>query len=328
MSKKKKNRLLLNLKEGERYKHRVAMVNEEGGWNQHEPNAGMARMFVIMLLIHVLVIGGIIVYDFVNGEDNPAEPATRTASYIPSSALPPPAVNTAKMEQVMPLEDYATYEWRSGDSLPAVAAKLEVPEEVLIKLNMLDKGAQIDQNTILRYPRRPVQKAVPLGVAGTEGVAATAPAVQEAPPAPAAADESVVLTPPGDQISLEPTLLARLTPAPEIAPGAPVDEAPPPAPAAPAPKVAERAPEKAPEVPKAVPVTRDMLPKIEAAKQPNKMVVNSPASSRGSYVVKSGETLYGIATKHRVTVAALQKANNISNPDLVREGMKLVIPGN
>ena len=68
-TKKKKDKLLLNFLEGEKHKHRVAMVNEEAAWNQHEPNSNMARMFVIMLLIHVIVIGGIIIYDWMNGEE-------------------------------------------------------------------------------------------------------------------------------------------------------------------------------------------------------------------------------------------------------------------
>ena len=45
MSTKKKDKLLINLLEGERYKHRVAMVTDEGAFNQHEPNSNMARMF-------------------------------------------------------------------------------------------------------------------------------------------------------------------------------------------------------------------------------------------------------------------------------------------
>lgn len=66
---KKKNKLLLNLVESNKHRHHVAMVNHEAEWNQHESNSGMARMFLIMLLIHVVVIGGIIVYDWMNGEE-------------------------------------------------------------------------------------------------------------------------------------------------------------------------------------------------------------------------------------------------------------------
>jgi LysM repeat protein len=96
-------------------------------------------------------------------------------------------------------------------------------------------------------------------------------------------------------------------------------------------RVADRTPEKAmakmPDVPKAVPITKEMLQARQPGKEPNKKLETTPvAADRTPYVVKQGETLYKIASKHGVTVAALQKANNITKPELLREGMKLVIP--
>jgi LysM repeat protein len=45
-----------------------------------------------------------------------------------------------------------------------------------------------------------------------------------------------------------------------------------------------------------------------------------------SHTLASGETLYRLASKYGVSVAAIQKANNIKNPNAMREGMKLTIP--
>jgi len=44
------------------------------------------------------------------------------------------------------------------------------------------------------------------------------------------------------------------------------------------------------------------------------------------YVVKSGDQLSRIAKKYGVTVAAIQAANNIKDPNLIRVGQKLIIP--
>jgi hypothetical protein len=77
--KSKKDSLIIKLIDGDRHKHRVALVTDEGEWNQHEPNTGMARMFVVMLLIHVVLIGGIIVYDFMGEEEAPAQTITQAA---------------------------------------------------------------------------------------------------------------------------------------------------------------------------------------------------------------------------------------------------------
>jgi murein DD-endopeptidase MepM/ murein hydrolase activator NlpD len=47
----------------------------------------------------------------------------------------------------------------------------------------------------------------------------------------------------------------------------------------------------------------------------------------GTYTIKSGESLYGIARRHGVRVADLQSANGISDPTKVRAGVVLKVPG-
>ena len=51
------------------------------------------------------------------------------------------------------------------------------------------------------------------------------------------------------------------------------------------------------------------------------------ASGAGSHTVKSGETLGKIAAKYGTTISAIAEANGISNPNLVRLGAVLAIPG-
>lgn len=46
----------------------------------------------------------------------------------------------------------------------------------------------------------------------------------------------------------------------------------------------------------------------------------------GDYLVKSGDTLSGIASSHGVTVSALREANGIKKDNQLRAGQKLVIP--
>ncbi|MDE3089577.1 MAG: LysM peptidoglycan-binding domain-containing protein, partial [Chloroflexota bacterium] len=45
-----------------------------------------------------------------------------------------------------------------------------------------------------------------------------------------------------------------------------------------------------------------------------------------SYTVRSGDTLYAIARKFGVTVAAITAVNNIPNPNLIKTGQVLTIP--
>ncbi|MBT2583103.1 LysM peptidoglycan-binding domain-containing protein [Planococcus sp. ISL-109] len=51
-----------------------------------------------------------------------------------------------------------------------------------------------------------------------------------------------------------------------------------------------------------------------------------PPTGATTYTVKAGDTLYSIAKKYNVTVAALAAANNITNVNLIRVGQVLVIP--
>ncbi|WP_018248288.1 DUF3794 and LysM peptidoglycan-binding domain-containing protein [Orenia marismortui] len=48
--------------------------------------------------------------------------------------------------------------------------------------------------------------------------------------------------------------------------------------------------------------------------------------SRVIYVVQPGDTLYKIARRYRTTVDAIVEANDISNPDVLEIGQKLIIP--
>jgi LysM repeat protein len=52
----------------------------------------------------------------------------------------------------------------------------------------------------------------------------------------------------------------------------------------------------------------------------------TPAPTQTVYVVKAGDQLTRIAATYGVTVAAIQEANNIKNPNLITVGQKLIIP--
>lgn len=54
---------------------------------------------------------------------------------------------------------------------------------------------------------------------------------------------------------------------------------------------------------------------------------SSSVQAGGSYVVASGDTLYGIARKTGVSASSIQQANGLSSPDSIRIGQRLTIPG-
>lgn len=81
-------------------------------------------------------------------------------------------------------------------------------------------------------------------------------------------------------------------------------------------------------------VSKDVaaLRKIGAPNPPKKTPKKTGPRSGGgskarSYTVRSGDTLGAIARRYNTSVSALTKANRIANPNLIRAGAKLTIPG-
>lgn len=60
---------------------------------------------------------------------------------------------------------------------------------------------------------------------------------------------------------------------------------------------------------------------------PPLLTPTSDATTRTTYVTQAGDTLYAIALKFNTTVAALQQANQITNPNALTVGQTLIIPG-
>src|SRR4029077_21136149 len=56
------------------------------------------------------------------------------------------------------------------------------------------------------------------------------------------------------------------------------------------------------------------------------LLIPSQASAAG-YLVRPGDTLSAIAGARHVSIGALARANGIANPNLVRSGRYLTIPG-
>lgn len=55
--------------------------------------------------------------------------------------------------------------------------------------------------------------------------------------------------------------------------------------------------------------------------------VKASTAEGGSHTVTRGETLASIAAKYGVSVSAMLAANNIADPNLIKVGQKLVVPG-
>lgn len=317
--KKKKSALLDNLLGGERRRHQVAMITEEGDWNQHESNSGMARVFVVMLLVHVVLIGSIIVYDFIGTEEvqpSPAPVASKTTSPEGSeaSSAPLPAASDTAAVPAVEIAASGEYEVQSGDSLPSIAAKHGVAVNDLIALNHLAEGnVELQPLTILKIPALKIAEP------------ARVTTVTDAPPIPVA--EAPVEAPRVIPFEQDPPMAAVV----QAPPVQPLIDTAPPEPVAPLVPVEQAPPAPAPVQPEpAMVVTPAPVPApapVEVAQtKPEPKPEPKPASGTRSHTMTKGDTLYSLSRKYGVSVSSIQKANNITKPNAIREGAKLVIP--
>ncbi|MCB1208397.1 MAG: LysM peptidoglycan-binding domain-containing protein [Verrucomicrobiales bacterium] len=329
--KKKKADLLRNLLGAEKHRHQVATITEEGEWNQHEPNGGMARVFVVMLLLHVFLIGGIILYDFIGTDEGASQ---TTHSVISSSAVATTSaapISSSVNVTAPPVGEWDTYEVKSGDSLPNIAAKLGVDEAELIRLNELDGSVSLQPHGWLRIPNKkiaePAKMATIASLPALNANVNAATPVDELPAPKAEAFTPMDTTPPEVTELSTTSNMADKTPV-VVTPLA-VDT-PPAAPPAPEPAVVETpAPKATPVAPKPSPVPPPSLAarKVEPTPPPAPAKKPAPTPTKArSHTVAKGDTLYSMARTYGVSVSAIQKANGIKDPTTVRMGAKLVIP--
>ena len=327
-------------------KHYVAtMTADEENWQQREPGSNLGRVFIIILLLHVFLIGAVVVYNIISPKTSPmvkAESKPTPAGTVASTAAKAasaqkndasgtakPAASRNDAKPAAPAasdkkeEETGTYEVRSGDNVPGIAAYLGVSAEDLVKLNNLD-SSDLYPGRKLIYPKGGTPRAIPIQPKVQPLVA------RNDTPQEKKADPAKPTTP------ATPTKIEKQEPAAKTnsdAPpktvetkSAPKKEDQPPAPV----KVKKDELEPAPK-----PKTENKTDKTEIAKNDSKpkqtskteKPVSKDLAGKRVHTVTSKDTLFSIARKYGVKVDAIKKANsNIKDPNVLPDGMKLIIP--
>ena len=329
-------------------KHYVAaMTADEEEWPQRERTSGLGRIFIIVLLLHLFIAGAVVLYNIISPKTAPiarveAKPvntkSVSTAAAVnkgapqPKAAPPAPAAAKGAPAPASASDDTATYEVKTGDNLPGIAAALGVNAEELVKMNDLDKTDLFPGRRIV-YSKKSVVKP-----------AAAAPVVAPAPaPAPKIAAASTPdkkntvqqakSSPPATEKTEEgkadalpkATLIKTPDPAdqPPATKPAPKDDTSSPPPAKPKTETKPKTEAKA--EPKSEPAkstkTASKSDKSEKAEKASR-----DTSGRKTYVTTSKDTLYSISRRFGVKVETLMKVNGIKDPTLLRDGTKLIIP--
>jgi LysM repeat protein len=326
---------LLNMVQSERDRKRLDMaatVTEEAEWHREESNGGLARMFVVMLLIHIVVIGGIIVYDFF-GDPNkgklaaatPGTPKTAVSS-TPNAA---PTVTVAKPVVATPVP------------MSLSAAMPSVPSTPVSQVN--DNAPVVVKPPVQVAAMNPPQ-AISLSEESLLPPEEQKPSVQAKPSVPVEktlATSSIV-----EKVTARPaTVAAKVEERQEVSP-TPIMT----------PREAERllhdedkrSASVSSAKSKTVMHVKESPPKkVESKKSTSTTVKSSPFSSSKStsstkkpatvakkpaaktsrgHTVSKGETVYALAKKYGVSEKQLMAANGIKSAASLRVGKALVIP--
>ena len=274
---------------------------------ESEPNMKFSHALIVVLLLHVLAVGGVFAFNALKGRHlapDHSKPAAGQAVAAPSSepaAVPAnkaaaPARETARSlpaapakapSKSLPEAAAATHTVVAGDTLTRIAAGNKTTVAAIEQANGLAAGSALRVGQALKIPAKPGPSK--------------APAKQEAPAAKTADAK---------------TAAAAKTAEAKPAAASKTSEAKPAAPAAKNPEVKPAPVAKAKETAAATKPADSEPAKADAG----------PATSEKSYTVAKGDNPYAIAKKLKVKYNDLIKANDIKDPTKLQIGQKLIIP--
>jgi LysM repeat protein len=121
-----------------------------------EPNVKLSSAFVVVLILHVVAVGGIYAFNAIKAHQPPGFEDTETAAATPAPAQPAAATQTDTAEAAAtPLATPAAtvyYRVRSGDTILKIATTYGVDAEDIINLNNLRDTGGIHVGEQLKLP--------------------------------------------------------------------------------------------------------------------------------------------------------------------------------
>lgn len=291
---KRKTKPTLRERLTRRKTHRLAAhVSREDQWDYDVPNIRLSRAFVVVVVLHIVAVGGILAFEVLKPDGRGAlalnDDPKRALGDDLAGAIPEGVkVGDPRVEGKLP------YIVRAGDTVKIIADRFGVSPETIERQNGLDRGGRI-------YPGR--QMFIPKSdsdLATTPETEIAGSNVTQLEPKP-----KEVATEPQRQVQPEPVVPPR----PEVAK---VREIPVP-------------------VPVPAPTPEPVRPRYAVTESPTPAPVPDkarPVSGKdgGVHTMARGETPFAIARRYGIKVDQLLKANGISDPTNIQIGQKLNIP--
>jgi LysM repeat protein len=280
--------------------HRLpAHVTGESDWEVEVPQIRMSRAFAVMLVLHIVAVGGLFAFR-IWGRDKEEKTTQVSGADAGPALVESPAADASTpipLEQGTPSEPLRTYLWRSGDTLPLVAARFGISGSALRDANP-DKTFEAGTELIIPRAGRVIggpESENPVGHA------------------------SEIFDPSKVETGTRPP---RAVIVPEISQSEIPDAMPSPA------------NEVTPPVARAVTATgrpkSDGTRLVTAANPKKKPAVeeSTPARTAGqrTHVVAKGDTVFNVAKRYGFTPEEIAQANGLDSSFHIRMGQQLRIP--
>jgi len=274
---------------------------------ESEPNMKFSHALIVVLLLHILAVGGVFAFNALKGRHAAPDRAKLTAAQVASASMPDvvtapankaaaparegattlPAAPGKTSTKSQPETASATHAVVPGDTLARIATAHKTTVEAIEQANAIDGKSTLRVGQALKIPAKSNAAKPPVK------------------PDPASAKTSEPKPLPAAKAAEAKSSTAAKIAEPKAAPPAAKASGVKPAAAA---KTAEAA-------------TAQKPPASEASK-----AETNPAPAGKTYTVAKGDNPYAIAKKLKVQYNALIKANNIQDPTKLQIGQKLIVP--
>ena len=149
--------------------HRLAAhVSREDQWDYDVPNIRLSRAFVVVVVLHIVAVGGILVFEVFKPDGRGSVPLADSSELANSI--------TGVLDNAIPegvkigdprAEGFEPYIVRAGDTVKSIADKYGFSEAAIERQNGLDRGGRIYPGRKLfipksdAIPKEPVQEGMP-----------------------------------------------------------------------------------------------------------------------------------------------------------------------
>lgn len=279
----------------------------EEGWKKDVPNIKLSRAFIVVLILHVVAVGGILAFEMFKSNESNVTASLKSES---SNGAVEESVDVREKpeshestERLGANEGFEKYIVQKGDSIRAIADSYKVSRTEILETNLIDEAHPLVSGRILRIPK---------------------------PKMSISGDDDVVN---GDFVSIEELTASSDELDGDLNEVEEVDK-----------KIAEEddgyqllsKTDTQPDskiIPRAIPVSAET--EYRSAKVVREIPAESLIASSfpvtkvgiGSmYTIESGDTLYGIARKYNVSIDQILKLNPNVNPRTLGIGRSLRMP--